>query len=197
MPRYVSPLKQPATPCEEEEQEIPKVHIFSYSDGTNHEKQLVSTNASICIRSYKSRRKSSHDSGLDSPIKTLKNGQDFEGFVVKTKSSPYDYATKLWDAGKVPPPDEFYPKEGEEYEALVIDRINDHLVLGCGPHVAVATRESFRSAGIDPDSLELPHGPIKVYLHPFCSPRPTELLIAAWTATPKPMPTKYSDILSF
>lgn len=174
----------------------PTIHAFDTFNNNKKGKKIVTTDSSL----YVTRRNLWRAKGelKEELLGKLKPGQDYDGYIIKTKESDYDYGTKLWDHGRVAPPDPFYPKDGEECDALVIDRIGEHMLLGCGPHIAIATKEAFSKAGLDANTLKLPYGCIKVSLHPLCSSsRPKNLLIAAWTADLKPQPAKYSQILNF
>ncbi|CAL4090124.1 unnamed protein product [Meganyctiphanes norvegica] len=189
-----------ADKAEEEEEEVkklpPAVHTFTAFSNNPKGKQIVTTDISL----YVQRRNLWRSTGTlkEELLTKLKVGEEYDGYIVKTKASDYDYGTKMWAQGRVAPPDPFYPKDGEEYDALVIDRIGNNMLLGVGPHIAFASKEAFRKAGLNTDTLKLPYGCIKVNLHPVCSStRPKDLLIAAWTADLKPEPAKYSHVLNF
>lgn len=182
---------------EEETKKIPPtVHTFHAFEDNTQGKKIVTTDTSLYVQRRNLWRTT--DKLKEDLVASLKPGLDFDGYIVKTKASDYDYGTKMWDQGRVAPPDPFYPKDGEEYDALVIDRVGNNMLLGCGPHIATATKEAFRNAGLDAETLKLPYGCIRVSLHPLCSSsRPKDLLIAAWTADLKPQPAKYSQVLNF
>lgn len=113
----------------------------------------------------------------------LKEGQEFQGYILKCPNGPYDYAMKLWDTGRAAPPEVGYPREGEEVEAVVVDRTEDLLTVACGPNIAFARRKTFLCNGVDPDDLSLPFARLKVSLRRL-QEREALLPAAGWEATP-------------
>lgn len=113
----------------------------------------------------------------------LKEGQEFQGYILKCPNGPYDYAMKLWDTGRAAPPEVGYPKEGEEVAALVVDRAEDLLTVACGPNIAFARRKTFLCNGVDPDDLSLPFARLKVSLRRL-QEREALVPAAGWEATP-------------
>ncbi|XP_050686148.1 uncharacterized protein LOC126980362 [Eriocheir sinensis] len=113
----------------------------------------------------------------------LKEGQEFQAYVLKCPNGPYDYATKLWDKGRAAPSEEGYPKEGQEVAAVVVDRAGDLLTVACGTNIAFARRKTFLCAGVDPDDLSLPFARLMVSLR-RPEEREAQVPAAAWEALP-------------
>ncbi|XP_063842515.1 uncharacterized protein LOC135090105 [Scylla paramamosain] len=113
----------------------------------------------------------------------LKEGKEFQGYILKCPNGPYDYAMKVWDTGRAAPPEVGYPREGEEVEAVVVDRAEDLLTVACGPNIAFARRKTFLCNGVDPDDLSLPFARLKVSLRRL-QEREALVPAAGWEATP-------------
>ncbi|KAK8727866.1 hypothetical protein OTU49_009490, partial [Cherax quadricarinatus] len=158
------------------------------SKGSSEKEDCVGGDVSAATTSEDKKTASTrgtHDSAQKRGGKfTLEEGYEFKGYILKCPNGPYDYAIKLWDEGREAPEElENYPLEEEEVPGLVVDRNGDYLTVACGSNIAYATRQSFLSAGVNPDLLVLPFSRLRVSLTRALT-RPQEVPAAAWVAHP-------------
>ena len=73
-----------------------KAYVFDYNEiGSN--RQIITM--SSCI--YNNGRYSIQQLNPNNPKTQLKQDQEFQGFIIKTKNAPYDYSIKIWNVGRV------------------------------------------------------------------------------------------------